>query len=605
MKRYLIILMFVFIMYDGFAAVYESAGHTAAVYENDILVLKKRLHLDAKDRTALERIIKLLYVCEMFDEAARYADQYLKYYSAPDIEYLKALSLASSGKYSDSINSLQNILSDKSLSPAERKSIELKIEIFKKGISTGGIPSGAELTEWGKDAYAAGIIDRRGILVAARSLSGEYFLYSIDDNKIINKLKEVQFQFPEETKLLAVSVSPDGREIFATCRKGDKSIAVMHRRFDIETDKWTEWSQPDFANAGSVNGFANMLGDGEHVLFISNRNAQTGLDIYIVRRNEKGTWDNPVLLDGVNTAMDECSVYLHPDGETVYFSTNGRGGSGGYDLYSGSLSSLKGKFSINNIVNMKHLNTFRNEFFPLYAHGPSGKAFHSFRRNNDSVICNVSDIAGATPVMFLDIVTLDSSTKSPVRADIRLVRIGDRTTGISLRSIPDLHGRYPFTVRKNSSYSVEITAEGYAYHKETIETAFGNDSATKTVYLQKGKIKEGYTFSADNIYFDSGSAKIRPESLIALERLYDFMKNNSGVKIEISGHTDNLGGLNYNLELSRKRAEAVAEYLFARGVKKNRITLKGYGYSSSAAANDNEINRQKNRRVEITVKSSD
>ena len=339
MKRYLIILLFVFVMYDGYAAVYESAGHTASIYENDILVLKKRLQFDAKDRTALERIIKLFYVCEMFDDVVRYADQYLKYYSAPDIEYLKALSLASSGKYADAIISLRSILSDKSLSPAERKSLELKIEIFEKGISTGGIPSGAEMTEWGKDSYAAGIIDRIGVLVGAKSLSGEPILYSVDHNKIIEKLKEVQFEFPETINLLAVSVSPDGREIFATCRKSENSIALLHRSFNIEADKWDEWSQPEFANAGSVNGFANMLSDGEHVIFVSNRNAQTGLDIYIVRRDEKGAWDSPVQLDGVNTSMDECSIYVHPDGETVYFSTNGRGGSGGYDLYSGSLSS--------------------------------------------------------------------------------------------------------------------------------------------------------------------------------------------------------------------------------------------------------------------------
>ena len=606
MKRYFICLLLVFAVVQNYAAVYETNGHTSELYEKDISILKKKLSLNAKDKTSLERIVKMLFVSEKFEEAARYADEYLKINKEPEIEYLKALSLASSGNYKEAADSAKNILSDKSLTPAERKSIELKIELFEKGISTKGIPYGAEITKWGNDAYAAGIIGRSGILVGVRTFSDKTFFYSAVEDKIIESMKEVQFHFPEGLKLLAVSVSPDGRDIFATCGKDDKSIVIFQRHFDIETDKWTEWSLPLFADKGSINGFANMLGDGEHILFVSNRNVTTGLDIYISRRNEKGIWDNPVPVTNINTTMDECSVYLHPDGETVYFSSNGRGGSGGYDVYSGSLSSLKGKFKINNIENIKPLNTFRNEFFPVYVQGTSGKAYHSFRKNDSSVICSVSDqFSQGSPVMFFDVITLDAATKSPVRANVKLVRIGDRTSGIALKSSADTRGRSAFTVRKSTSYSAEITADGYAYYNETFETGSDNDIVTKTVYLNKGKVRTGYTFSADNIYFDSGSAKLRPESMPALERLYDFMKNNPGVKIEISGHTDNVGGPDYNMKLSKKRAEAVAEYLFGRGVKNNRISSKGYGYSNSAVDNDNEINRQKNRRVEITVKSSD
>ncbi len=375
LKRYLTLIIFVVMIYQGNAAVYESVGHTSAVYEKDISILRKRLALNATDRTALERIVKVLFVCEQFEEAARYADDCLKLERNPDIEYLKALSLASCGRYNDAVSAARSILTDASLSSRERKAIEAKIAVIEQGIPTGGFPSGAKMTEWGKDAYAAGIIGRDGILVGVRALSGQPFLYSISKGDVRMPGMHENYAFPASVKLLAVSVSPDGREMFATCEKNDKTVSVLCRRVDIATEKWSEWSEAEFSNAGTINGFANMLGDGEHLLFVSNRNKSTGLDIYAVRRNEKGAWENPEAVGNVNTALDECSLFVHPDGETVFFSTNGRGGCGGYDVFSGSLSSLKNVFSISNIVNQKQFNTFRNESFPLYVHGVYGKSF--------------------------------------------------------------------------------------------------------------------------------------------------------------------------------------------------------------------------------------
>jgi len=118
MKRYFIYLLLIFAAVQNYAAVYETNGHTSELYEKDISILKKKLSLNAKDKTSLERIVKMLFVSEKFEEAARYADEYLKINKEPEIEYLKALSLASSGNYKEAADSAKNILSDKSLTPA-------------------------------------------------------------------------------------------------------------------------------------------------------------------------------------------------------------------------------------------------------------------------------------------------------------------------------------------------------------------------------------------------------------------------------------------------------------------------------------------------------
>jgi OmpA-OmpF porin, OOP family len=87
--------------------------------------------------------------------------------------------------------------------------------------------------------------------------------------------------------------------------------------------------------------------------------------------------------------------------------------------------------------------------------------------------------------------------------------------------------------------------------------------------------------------------------------LFQFMKNNPGIKIEIAGHTDNTGSYAYNMELSLKRSRAVADFIITKGIKKDRISTRGYGYEQGAATNETEEGRQKNRRVEITVVSSE
>ncbi|HNX60410.1 MAG TPA: hypothetical protein PKK43_15010, partial [Spirochaetota bacterium] len=210
MKRYLTFILFATLIFPGYAAVYESNGHTSAAYEKDIAILKKKLILNANDLTALERIVKMLFVCEQFEEAARYADDLLKQGRNPDIEYLKALSLASCGKYRDAVIAARNILTDTSLSSRDRKAIEAKIAVLEQGIPSGGVPSGAKLTEWGKDAYAAGIIGRDGILVGVRALSGQPFLYSMVQGDVKKNGINGEYAFPAGRKLLAISVSPDG-----------------------------------------------------------------------------------------------------------------------------------------------------------------------------------------------------------------------------------------------------------------------------------------------------------------------------------------------------------------------------------------------------------
>ena len=107
-------------------------------------------------------------------------------------------------------------------------------------------------------------------------------------------------------------------------------------------------------------------------------------------------------------------------------------------------------------------------------------------------------------------------------------------------------------------------------------------------------------FVLDGIYFDSGKAKIRPESFERLDSVVEFMAHKKSARIEISGHTDNAGSAKKNKALSEKRAQACREYLISKDIDGSRIEAVGYGDERPIASNDSEDGRQKNRRIEAT-----
>jgi outer membrane protein OmpA-like peptidoglycan-associated protein len=114
-------------------------------------------------------------------------------------------------------------------------------------------------------------------------------------------------------------------------------------------------------------------------------------------------------------------------------------------------------------------------------------------------------------------------------------------------------------------------------------------------------LTSGKTVTLNNVYFDQSSYLLRPESYTQLNQLVALLKSRPGLKIEISGHTDNVGDPRLNLALSENRARVITSYLITNGITENRLRFKGYGQTQPIAANDTEENKRKNRRVEVRL----
>lgn len=131
--------------------------------------------------------------------------------------------------------------------------------------------------------------------------------------------------------------------------------------------------------------------------------------------------------------------------------------------------------------------------------------------------------------------------------------------------------------------------------------ALDSDQVFTTPFVVNIKYEPARTFTLDDVHFDFGKASLRPESFVELEELLEYLTQKDDIRIEIAGHTDNIGKDADNLKLSQARANAIRDYLLKKGIKPSRVMAKGYGASEPVADNDTEEGRQMNRRTEVRI----
>ncbi|MFT4602984.1 MAG: outer membrane protein OmpA-like peptidoglycan-associated protein, partial [Arenicella sp.] len=196
--------------------------------------------------------------------------------------------------------------------------------------------------------------------------------------------------------------------------------------------------------------------------------------------------------------------------------------------------------------------------------------------------------------------TIDALTKKAVEAVIEITdnKKGKVTQKFTTNSAT---GKFLISLPSGGNYGIAVKADGYLFHSENFDIPAGSayNLVNKTIELKN--IKIGSKIALRNVFFDSGKSILRSESNAELERLVKLMKDVPGLKIELSGHTDNTGSAQGNIKLSQSRAEAVVTYLTGKGIAKNRMTAKGYGSAKPVDTNDTNDGRQNNRRTEFEI----
>lgn len=402
----------------------------------------------------------------------------------------------------------------------------------------------------------------------------------------------------------AQQISADGNTlVFTGCnrRDGYGQCDIYFARKDI----YGRWGKP--YNAGStINTSASekqpcLSPDGRFLFFSSNRAGSLKMDIWVSELDANGKWGKPKNLGApINTPGDDICPFIHPDNQTLYFSSDGHPGLGNKDIFMSRLDSV-GHWS--EPVNLGYpINTHREEI-GLIVDNKGVTAYFSSNINSDTKNIYTFELPEAVrpnPVSYVNGLVTDAKTHLPLKAQVQLL---DLVSGDTVMSVACAEtGDFLVSLPVGHQYAMLATSPGYLFNSQHFNLE-GIYSFTKPyrVDIQLKKPEIGSNTILRNIFFKFDSYELMPQSFVELNQMAVFIKNSAGVKFEIGGHTDNVGKDAYNQQLSEKRAKTVCDYLINKGVDASQLSFKGYGATAPIGDNATPEGREVNRRTELKV----
>lgn len=370
--------------------------------------------------------------------------------------------------------------------------------------------------------------------------------------------------------------------------------------------KWGELKPFAYNNVKEYSlGHAALSKNGQVLYFASDMPGGLGkTDIWFSELQADGSWGKPVNCGAeINSKEEEAFPTTGPYGE-LYYSSKGRIGMGGYDIY----SSRGEKTQWSRPQDLKYpVNSTSDDFYLISRDGKTGY-FSSNREGGagDDDIYSFSDQTPAVMILALDGTVYDQKSKASL--DSVLVTLTDGNGQALNRKVTEQNGKFFFGLTKDQDYKVEISKLGYTSVLKTVSTKgiTKSDTLTMEAFLDKDKFEPGKTYVLRNIYYDFDKANIRPDAARELNKLLAILKENPSIWIELGSHTDSRGADQYNQWLSQRRANSAVQYLIDRGIEKERIKARGYGETMLLNKCGNGVKcshaeHQLNRRTEFKV----
>lgn len=403
------------------------------------------------------------------------------------------------------------------------------------------------------------------------------------------------------------TISADGHTlVFTGCNRQD---GLGSCDLYISFQKNGKWSRPtgigEPVNSRFWESQPSLSADGSVLYFASDRPGGVGKsDIWKSEKLENGSWGPPVNLgETINTPDDENAPFIHANGRTLFYASKGLPGMGSFDIFmidlqeGGQAKPVNLGYPINNSADQVGLFITADGETAYYTEDrtETGKGRLS-KLYTFAIPPELKPLF--TPTRYIKGRVLDSETRQPVQAQLRLYDLATQQL-VSGFTSDETSGEYLAVVNKDSHYALYVERAGYLFKSMSFDIADSEAPVKKDILIER--VKKDKSEILTNVFFDTGDFRLSEKSKLELNKLVAFLEANNGLEIEVSGHTDDIGSENDNFKLSEKRAESVVNYLTAKGISGGRLRFKGFGESAPKVPNVSDENRSVNRRIEWRI----
>ena len=380
-----------------------------------------------------------------------------------------------------------------------------------------------------------------------------------------------------------------GCDLYISYRTASGWSAAANLGAAVNSDQWE--SQPCLSP------------DKQELYFASRRTGgYGGSDLYVCKLQDNGKWSAPVNLGpSVNTPADEQCPFIHADNQTLYFTSSYWPGYGDDDLFY-VRKQADGNWS--QPTNLGYpINTIDREG-TLFITADGKTALYAAERKDsygllDLYSFELKEKNRPYPTRWVQGKVTDKKTGKGIAATLELTDLSTRQVISKVKT--DSSGNYLLTLPTGRDYAFTVNQKGYLFNSDQyfLKNGISDSAAQKNIVLQP--IEKNAAIVLKNIFFETNRFELSPASVTELDKLVSLLQENPTIKIEIGGHTDNVGKAADNLTLSDHRAKAVVDYLLTKKIDPARLSAKGYGMTQPVADNNTTEGRALNRRTEMKI----
>lgn len=550
-----------------------------------------------------------------FDKSLSLDSQYASVFLLP-----YSISLAGTGQFEKALDAVNRFLENPTLNDRSRQAAEYRKSsysfalAYKKDHPAGTYiftprNLGDSINSPYPEYYPSLTIDGKKLVFTRRVKQDEDFYESDWVNGAWSRAKPLSGRVNTNFNEGAQNISQDGEWIiFTGCNypEGQGSCDLY-----ISYKTKTGWSEAEnlgpILNTDFWESAPSLSPDKRDLYFSSSQSGgYGGKDIWVSHRSPQGRWSRPENLGpAVNTSGDESCPFMYTDNQTLFFNSNGHPGYGSTDLY---FSRKQGDSAWETPVNLGYpVNTIDDEGSLVVA--ADGKTAYYAGEGTDSrgaldlYSFELREDIRPPRTLWVKGQVTDARTRMGLPSSVELTDINSNR--VISRVQTDEEGRYLTTLPVGRVYAFNVNRKGYLFFSENYDLSGEPADSAFTADIALQPLEPGASVVLRNIFFDSKKTELKPASLAELNRVVQLMNDNPHLKLEITGHTDNVGKSQDNQALSNARALAVVNYLLAsRQIARDRLQHKGLGATQPIAPNTTEEGKARNRRTEMKVISN-